>query len=39
MVYKDESNIITLHKQTYKTPTLYILIGIPGSGKSYYAKK
>lgn len=38
-LYKKQSNIILLHEYSYKIPTLYILIGIPCSGKSYYAKK
>lgn len=39
MVYKKQRNVIFLHRSSFKIPTLYILIGIPGSGKSYYAKK
>lgn len=39
MINEKQSKVIFLNKQSQKVPTLYILIGIPCSGKSYYAKK
>src|SRR5471030_2275033 len=39
MSYKGQLNVISFNKFDYKLPNLYILIGIPCSGKTYYAKK